>query len=72
MHKHGQVYRAKITCPDGRVEYGEWFATERELRDSMRGVTRDIGKRYYCEAKMVACTDARCDVDRKPRVIAAL
>ena len=36
-HKHGHVYRAKIASHDGRVEYSEWFNTEDDLRDSMRG-----------------------------------
>ena len=49
--------------------YGEWFNTEKELRDAMQGVTRAIGKRYYCEAKMVNCTQPGCDVDPNPRVI---
>ena len=30
MHKHGQLYRAKIVSIDGRTEYGEWFDTEKE------------------------------------------
>ena len=33
MHRHGRVYRAKIVSVDGRTEYGEWFNTEKELRD---------------------------------------
>ena len=72
MHNHGHVYRAKIVGPDGRPEDSEWFNTEKALRDSVSGVTRNIGKRYYCEAKMVPCTQAGCDVDQTPRVIAAL
>ena len=38
MHDHGRVYRAKIVSADGRTEYGEWFNTEKELRDAMQGV----------------------------------
>ena len=72
MHNHGRVYRAKIVSTDGRTEYGEWFNTEKELRDAIKGVTRAIGKRYYCEAKMVNCTQPGCDVDPTPRVIATL
>jgi hypothetical protein len=72
MHNHGHVYRAKIVGSDGQAEYCEWFNTEEALRDAMRGVKRNIGKRYYCEAKMVPCTKAGCDVDQIPRVIAAL
>jgi hypothetical protein len=72
MHNHGHVYRAKIVDPHGQAEYGEWFNTEKALRDAMRGVKRNIGKRYYCEAKMVPCTQAGCDVDQTPRVIASL
>ena len=72
MHNHGRVYRAKIVSTDGRTEYGEWFNTEKELRDAIKGVTRAIGKRYYCEAKMVNCTQPGCDVDPTPRVITIL
>jgi hypothetical protein len=72
MHNHGRVYRAKIVSTDGRTEYGEWFNSEKELRDAIKGVTRAIGKRYYCEAKMVNCTQSGCDVDPTPRVITTL
>ena len=72
MHNHGHVYRAKIVSTDGRTEYGEWFNTEKELRDAMQKVTRALGKRYYCEAKRVRCTLPACDVDAAPRVIATL
>jgi hypothetical protein len=72
MHNHGRVYRAKIVSTDGRTEYGEWFNSEKELRDAIKGVTRAIGKRYYCEAKMVNCTQPGCDVDPTPRVITTL
>jgi hypothetical protein len=72
MHNHGRVYRAKIVSANGRTEYGEWFNTEKELRDAMQVVTRAIGKRYYCEAKRVNCTQPECDVDPNPRVITAL
>ena len=72
MHNHGRVYRAKIVSTDGRTEYGEWFNTEKELRDAIKGITRAIGKRYYCEAKMVNCTQPGCDVDPTPRVITTL
>jgi hypothetical protein len=72
MHNHGYIYRAKIVGFDGQPEYSEWFNTEKALRDSMRGITRNIGKRYYCEAKMVPCTQAGCDVDQTPKVIASL
>jgi hypothetical protein len=72
MHNHGRVYRAKIVSAGGRTEYGEWFNTEKDLRDAMQWVTRAIGKRYYCEAKMVNCTQPGCDVDPNPRVITTL
>jgi hypothetical protein len=36
----------------------------------MKEVARDIGKKYYCETKAMAC--AECEVDEKPKVIAAL
>lgn len=72
MHNHGRVYRAKIVRADGGTEYGEWFNTEKELRSEMQWVTRVIGKRYYCESKMVNCGQPRCDVDPTPRVIATL
>ncbi len=69
-HAHGHVYRAKIAPFSGPTEYGEWFGSEAALRSAMSGVARDIGKRYYCEAKMMPC--AECEVDEKPKVIAAL
>jgi hypothetical protein len=72
MHNHGRVYRTKIVSANGRTEYGEWFNTEKELREAMHVVTRAIGKRYYCEAKMVNCTQPQCDVDPNPRVITTL
>jgi hypothetical protein len=72
MHNHGQLYRAKIVSIDGRTEYGEWFDSEKELRASMQGATRALGKRYYCEAKRVRCTQPGCDVDPTPRVITTL
>ena len=72
MHNHGQIYRAKIVSIDGRTEYGDWFDSEKELRDSMQGVTRALAKRYYCEAKRVRCTERSCDVDPTPRVTASL
>lgn len=72
MHNHGRVYRAKIVSAAGRTEYGEWFNTEKELHDAMQVVTRSIGKRYYCESKMVNCTQPGCDVDQNPRVITIL
>jgi len=72
VHNHGRVYRAKIVSADGRTEYGEWFNTEKELRGEMQWVTRAIGKRYYCESKMVNCTQPGCDVDPTPRVITTL
>jgi hypothetical protein len=72
MHNHGHVYRAKIVSSNGQPEYSEWFNTEKELRAAMQGVTRAMGKRYYCEAKMVNCTQPGCDVDQMPRVIASL
>jgi hypothetical protein len=72
MHNHGRVYRAKIVSANGRTEHGEWFNTEKELRDAMQVVTRAIGKRYYCEAKMVNCMQPGCDVDPTPRVITTL
>jgi hypothetical protein len=71
MHHHGSVYRAKIVSA-GRTEYGEWFNTEKELRDAMQGAKRAIGKRYYCETKMVNCMQPGCDVDPNLRVIATL
>jgi hypothetical protein len=69
-HTHGQVYRAKIAPFSGPTEYGEWFASEAALRSSMKDVARAIGKRYYCETKVMPC--AECEVDEKPRVIATL
>jgi hypothetical protein len=72
MHNHGRLYRVKIVSADGRTEYGEWFNAEKDLRDEMQWVTRAIGKRYYCESRMVNCTQPGCDVDPTPRVITTL
>ena len=69
-HNHGQMYRAKIVPFTGSPEYGEWFSTESELRLAMRGMVRDIGKRYYCEKKMIACGE--CEVDERAKVISTL
>lgn len=69
-HAHGHLYRVKITPFTGPPEFGEWFESEAALRSAMREVVRDIGKRYYCEAKMINC--AECEVDEHPKVIAAL
>jgi hypothetical protein len=69
-HAHGNVYRAKIAPFSGPTEYGEWFPSEAALRSAMKQVARDIGKKYYCETKAMAC--AECEVDEKPKVIAAL
>lgn len=70
MHRHGHLYRAKIAVFNGPTEYGEWFDSEAALRSAMREVARHIGKRYYCEAKLIHC--AECEADESPRVIAAL
>ena len=69
-HDHGLLYRAKITRFSGGSEYGEWFHSESALRSAMQKVTRDLGKRYYCETKIITC--AECEVDEQPRVIATL
>jgi hypothetical protein len=69
-HAHGRLYRVKIAPYTGPTEYGEWFDSEAELRLAMRAVARDIGKKYYCESKMIHC--AECEVDEAPKVIAAL
>jgi hypothetical protein len=69
-HSHGHLYRAKIAPFSGPIEYGEWFPSETLLRAAMSSIARDIGKRYYCEAKSIHC--AECEVDEKPQVIAAL
>ena len=69
-HAHGRLYRVKIAPFTGPTEYGEWFSSEAQLRSAMSAVPRDIGKRYYCEAKSIRC--AECQVDEKPQVIAAL
>ncbi len=69
-HAHGHLYRAKITPFSGPTEYGEWFASEALLRSAMSGVAHDIGKRYYCEAKLIHC--AECEADENPKVIAVL
>jgi hypothetical protein len=69
-HAHGLLYRVKIAPFTGPTEYGEWFCSEAALRSAMKEVARDIGKRYYCETKMIHC--AECEVDENPKVIAAL
>jgi hypothetical protein len=50
--------------------YGEWFCTESELRAAMSGRIRNIGTRYYCEAKLIGCSE--CEVDERAKVISAL
>lgn len=69
-HKHGQMYRAKIVPSGGPPEYGEWFCTESEVRAVMRRLIRNVGTRYYCEAKQIGCTE--CKVDERARVISTL
>jgi hypothetical protein len=69
-HSHGYLYRAKIAPFSGPTEYGEWFGTEAALRTAMTEKARNIGSRYYCEVKSIGC--AECEVDEKPKVIAAL
>lgn len=72
-HNHGQVFRAKIVnMNSGGTEYGEWFNTEGDLRAAMSAVARHLGSRYYCEASMVPCAQAECNVDQTPKVIASL
>jgi hypothetical protein len=70
QHNHGRMFRAKIVPFTGPPEYGEWFHTESELRLATRHLTREIGKRYYCETKQVACRE--CQVDESAKVIAML
>jgi hypothetical protein len=69
-HAHGHLFRVKIAPFTGPIEYGEWFSSEAELRSAMKETTRDIGKRYYCEAKVIRC--AECETDENPKVIASL
>jgi hypothetical protein len=69
-HNHGQMFRLKMVPFTGPSEYGEWFDTESELRLAMRGTVREIGKRYYCEKKMIACGE--CEVDERAKVISTL
>lgn len=69
-HNHGQMYRAKVVPFTGPPEYGEWFSTEADLRAAMRSLDRNIGSRYYCEAKMIACGE--CEVDERAKVISTL
>jgi 6-pyruvoyl-tetrahydropterin synthase len=69
-HVHGHLYRVKIAASNGTIEYGDWFDSETALRSAMKEVARHIGKRYYCEAKLIHC--AQCEADESPRVIAAL
>lgn len=69
-HSHGHLYRAKIAPFSGPIEYGEWFSSEADLRSAMSKMGRNIGSKYYCEAKTIHC--AECETDEKPKVIAAL
>jgi hypothetical protein len=69
-HAHGNLYRVKIAPFSGPPQFGEWFESEAALRSAMSTVARDIGKRYYCEAKIIHC--AQCAADENPKVIAAL
>jgi hypothetical protein len=71
MHNHGRVYRAKIVKAQ-TDEPSTTSGSTPKKSDAMQGVTRAIGKRYYCEAKMVNCTQPGCDVDPTPRVITTL
>lgn len=72
MHNHGRVYRAKIVSDDGDTEFSDWFDTEEELGSAMQMTKRQVGKRYYCESKLVGCLDPQCDVDETIRVISSL
>jgi len=69
-HAHGRRYRVKIAPFSGPTRYGEWFESEAAMRSAMSEVARNIGNRYYCEEKIIHC--AECEVDEKPKVIAAL
>lgn len=69
-HNHGQMFRAKMVPFRGPTEYGEWFCTESDLRAAMREQIRNIGTRYYCEAKLIGCSE--CEVDERAKVICTL
>jgi 6-pyruvoyl-tetrahydropterin synthase len=69
-HVHGHLYRVKIAAFNGPTEYGDWFESEATLRSAMKEVARQIGKRYYCETKMIHC--AECEADESPKVISTL
>ena len=69
-HNHGHLFRAKIVPFTGAPVYGEWFHSESALRSAMRTVVRGIGKRYYCETKVITCVE--CEKEEDPRVIATL
>jgi len=64
------MYRCKIVPIVGQPEYGDWFGTESDVRAAMRSLARDLGKRYYCEMKMITCFE--CDADEPAKVISAL
>jgi len=64
-HFHGHLYRAKIAAFNGPTEYGDWFHSEAALRSAMREVARHIGKRYYCEVKIIRCAECEVDESRK-------
>jgi hypothetical protein len=69
-HDHGQMYRCKIVPVAGPTEYGEWFGTESDVRDALKRIGRDLGKRYYCETKAMTCP--QCDASEKAHVICSL
>jgi hypothetical protein len=69
-HDHGRMYRCKTVSLDGSLAYGEWFGTESDLRAAMGFLTRDLGKRYYCETAKISCP--ACEAGEEPTVISVL
>jgi hypothetical protein len=64
------MFRAKIVPYSGVNEYGEWYASEIEVRAAMEKLKRALGSRYYCEMQMIACET--CSVSEDAKVIAIL
>lgn len=69
-HSHGRLFRWKIVPFGGSPKFGEWLATEAEVRVSLKRVTRSVGERCYCETKAITCPE--CDMDEAAKVICSL
>lgn len=70
QHNHGRSYRCKMVPFAGPNEYGEWFATESEVRNALRNSVRKLGTRYYCETRKTTCPE--CEAEGDAKVISVL